>query len=706
MDEEFSFRKLKGGSSAEEILRLTEISSAQKKSDSDLRKKNDLISQQNKLVSTISDADEGFSFKKLKGRSSTEELQRLTEMSMDALDDSREVQREYKFVKDRVNKALLMSNDKVAHDISRSISYCRNARSIRSKKIRSKTKSYFDMDTRERYKVRVNTQVQQKLLDDKSDYANTDGVCQSLWCNSCRKVAALTFEDRVKSHIDRGTYKNGFIKNIEDQYSWYGKRSYEYLERGEYKNDDLLHITGVVGICATNSDDLGKLIKRDTGRWNKVRYQLRKTPYDQDNWIEVAYEIELVNWTFLRNSKEVGSEYKKQQIEQLQKHYKVSGNVILFVHWHGLTNLSKKQIQFVFGKHYYVGKDRFIKTDSECGIYIQSLHKDKTLEENVKRVCNYNFKNPVRYKHTFRGKEYKNGEYFSDEELGLLVVLYQRLQKRNWRGLYRTCVNDWNRELHSNRELYGKLNNRNWFRIYQQRVWVVDFYGNVFLNSWNPDSFLSNSGLNLDIKTNVKIMQKTKKGREYFMHPHFYWLEVYKVIWDVSDTGKRVRFNKVEDYVKFLIKRERLRGRYGRDVYKELKISVNKNSDLWEGWDYSVFDEKLDETFRRMRLYDELDEYEKFVVKVKMKRQERRDKRRVGLISEFDLRGFYRLSLYKGLFHIEESIRLEYVSNVDYNMYLYLLGRLLISGIDDDWRYVMGINFNCLISQNENLVAM
>ena len=91
------------------------------------------------------------------------------------------------------------------------------------------------MDTRERYKVRVNTQVQQKLLDDKKDYANTDGVCQSLWCNSCRKVAALTFEDRVKSHIDRGTYKNGFIKNIEDQYSWYGKRSYEYLECGEYK---------------------------------------------------------------------------------------------------------------------------------------------------------------------------------------------------------------------------------------------------------------------------------------------------------------------------------------------------------------------------------------------------------------------------------------------------------------------------------------
>ena len=99
--------------------------------------------------------DEEFSFKKLKGRSSTEQLLRLTEMSLDALDDSREVQREYKFVKDRVNKALLMSNDKVAHDISRSISYCRNARSIRSKKIRSKTKSYFDMDTGERYKLRV-----------------------------------------------------------------------------------------------------------------------------------------------------------------------------------------------------------------------------------------------------------------------------------------------------------------------------------------------------------------------------------------------------------------------------------------------------------------------------------------------------------------------------------------------------------------------
>lgn len=263
-------------------------------------------------------------------------------------------------------------------------------------------------------------------------------VCGSPYCAGCRNNLAMIAQKKVRDRLNYGKWNMSILTRttplLFEEYE-------EIYSPSEYSNDDLKHITAVVGICPVRKHDVQQLIKKDSTRWKRVARRLNKLN-DALYWIESVYEYELVNWEKLQQSD--GSEHKKTQMAELISQFgqQYEEGYFLFVHHHGLTNLPKSHIRTVFASEYFVSNKPMTKTDKECGVYIQSLHVGKTLEENVKKITSYPFKDAYRYKHTYVGSDYANGEYFTSEELGRLVSLYNEVQGRAARTLFRSFSND------------------------------------------------------------------------------------------------------------------------------------------------------------------------------------------------------------------------------------------------------------------------
>lgn len=552
---------------------------------------------------------------KIKGFRRSRDIDYLQQKMLDSDDDSREVTRDYQFVKDRVHKALYMSDDKRAHEIARKISECKKTRSERSRKIRTKKVWYYEGDGSGWTSRRISKEEQDKLLDDDKKYRETKGVCQSIWCNSCRKMAAKTFQSRIQKRLDRGLIDPTIITRDE-----WDPISKDKATRRPYRNSDLLHITGVVGLSDFNEEKINKVLKEDTVRWRRIRYTLRKTPNYQERWIEVGYEFEVVNFRHLMADQSDGSEYKKKQLRQLREHYNVDENVFVFIHWHGVTNLTKRQIDVVFGKQYFIGKNRLKKTNKETGLYVQKLLENNSLDKNIQKISSYNFKNTIRFKHNFRGKNYSSGEYLSDDELGRLITLYDTVQKRNWKGLFRSCENDWSRQSYEAEMFYED------FRYYirgsvvnlQRHVMVVDPYGNVRLDCWDIDQFIQNNNdVYLTWITNQKIYEKVKVGRDYFLHPYYPWLEIYKNKWDFVDTGKNYVFDSMKDFFK---KWKKWKTTHNSGLKLDFKTKEGEYARWYYGWEYSIEDENLPKVLKNLKKYEQLDKFERFRIDEKTKR--------------------------------------------------------------------------------------
>ena len=77
----------------------------------------------------------------------------------------------------------------------------------------------------------------------------------------------------------------------------------------------------------------------------------------------------------------------------------------------------------------------------DCGLYVRKFIKNKEFDKNLKTLTNYPFKDVYRFKYSFRGSDYKNGEYLNKEELGKLISVYDELGGRGYRGLFREVDN-------------------------------------------------------------------------------------------------------------------------------------------------------------------------------------------------------------------------------------------------------------------------
>jgi hypothetical protein len=243
--------------------------------------------------------------------------------------------------------------------------------------------------------------------------------CQSLYCKECRGGIVAAQRNRFFRHLQ-------FIDNP--------------------SNQDFRHISSVLGLTPLNAEDPRRLIEQDKNTFDALRRQIKKI--DKYRFVEVAYEIELLEPRKLLRSN--GCPKKKKQIKQMLEHSDLrSENLLLYVHYHGITNLTAKEIPAVFRKRYLIDGTPVFNHDKQTGLYIQEFRSEHTLEKNLMKLASYPFKTAVAFKHSFEGKD-KGNETFTYDELGRLVDVYQAIQKDRYKGLYRSLSNSSTRVSHSN----------------------------------------------------------------------------------------------------------------------------------------------------------------------------------------------------------------------------------------------------------------
>ena len=223
--------------------------------------------------------------------------------------------------------------------------------------------------------------------------------CESNWCMECRNSMSESYYQTISTHT-----------------SAYGT-----------DNTDFLHVTALIGLCDVSVEGVNQILKEEESRWRRIRGR----KHGRDYYFDVIYELELINWRYLQEAT-YGSEKKKEQIAQLRYE---AGNfftdISLLVHWHGITNAPKDKLEEIFKDEYFLGgkgyKMRINKTHTS-GIYVQSLHEKKTLDENLRKIASYPFKDSFRFKHSYVGNDFRSGENFTRDELGKLVEVYQEIQ--------------------------------------------------------------------------------------------------------------------------------------------------------------------------------------------------------------------------------------------------------------------------------------
>lgn len=338
--------------------------------------------------------------------------------------------------------------------------------------------------------------------------------CQSLWCLRCRRAASDVYRRTINARLS------------------------EKLSLGSYENSDLKHITGVLGVCSLSANEVQKLIDADTVRWRRIRYRLQSgIPISRSPFIEAVYEFELVDWKSLNASAEDESIFKKKQISQLRSSFKATSDKLVFVHFHAVSNLSSAEIASVFGKEYYLnGKtgEKLTKTNADTGLFVQNFHQYQTLEYNLTKVSSYPFKSATRYKHSFVGSDYANGEYIRSSDLSKLVQLYHKIQKRNWRGLFRSVTNPVSVGIAKYRKLYPSKHDiwRQWSSIVEP-VWLIDKTGVVYVEGWNPNLILDR----MKTTYQFELVGQQVVGKEYFQLPGYEHITAYKNVWGPLETG-------------------------------------------------------------------------------------------------------------------------------------------------------------------------
>ena len=251
--------------------------------------------------------------------------------------------------------------------------------------------------------------------------------CGSLWCKDCRDNVSRIYERKIRERI----------RYLDDE-----------LERNEeiirVSNEDLYMLSGVVGVEKVNVDDINKSLKWDSNRWKRIKRRIDKK--NRSVFIELSYEFELVNGYYLMNcddGKERENYYKKELIRELVNNERGRirlNDLFVFVHFHCVSNMNGEELKRLCGNVFYVNGKKLIKM-SDCGLYVRKFISSKELDKNIRKVSNYSFKNVFRFKYSFRGSDYNNGEYLNKEELGKLISLYDGLKGRGYRKLFRSINN-------------------------------------------------------------------------------------------------------------------------------------------------------------------------------------------------------------------------------------------------------------------------
>jgi hypothetical protein len=249
-------------------------------------------------------------------------------------------------------------------------------------------------------------------LDDKEllnlyNGCNPRRKCQSHYCESCMGTVSELFRNNIQRHLNTDT-----------------------------KAADLLHITGVLGLCAFDAGAVKEMIQDDSKHWQAFRRNVGAI--SEPRFIEISYEFELVNRRYLDACVD-GDPYKQRQVAQLNERDRAP-NLCLYVHWHGVTDLTKEELADVFKKRYFVDSEPLVKTDNTHGLYAQVFRETKALSKSLVDISRYNFKPVSQFRHSYDGAD-TGKERFTEEELAKLISLYRDVQGRGYKSLFRSVSN-------------------------------------------------------------------------------------------------------------------------------------------------------------------------------------------------------------------------------------------------------------------------
>jgi len=286
------------------------------------------------------------------------------------------------------------------------------------------------------YHVRTRVQnalryIENDKLADKIRDCSRSARCQSLWCSDCRRTAADAIERQMRKRLvdDEDLYRilSGEVEIDRESDAF-----------NSHMNSSIHHVSGYVGLVSLDADNVRKGLEFDKRRWKRIRERKHSSSF----WIAGNYELELVNYRYLLQSTNPGSDKKQLQIAQLLKHSIDQGwitkgeNIGVLLHWHAVSNADKRQLEDAIGTAYWLGDQRLYKSGSS-GLYVQRLHASKSFDKNIQKLASYALKSATRYKHSFTGSDVGD-ELMLNSELGALIGLYHSIQGRSWRSLVLT----------------------------------------------------------------------------------------------------------------------------------------------------------------------------------------------------------------------------------------------------------------------------
>ncbi|WP_201401570.1 hypothetical protein [Kaistia sp. 32K] len=227
----------------------------------------------------------------------------------------------------------------------------------------------------------------------------TNRRCGSTYCATCRRELGETSRRRITDYLLQ-TFKGD-----------------EAAIREEVR-----HVSGLIALTTMNQNCVIAAIEDGRKIFRKLR---RGRPW---LWIEGAYELELVSLGHWRKMNAENSAVKKEQILALldsapNRSELEAADTLVLVHWHVLmaniykTDPSKPRMRSALD----VLKSEYGQHSRQ--LYVQKLHASKNIEDSMAKISSYAFKDQYRFKYSFEGNDFENGEYIDDKNLGEFISL-------------------------------------------------------------------------------------------------------------------------------------------------------------------------------------------------------------------------------------------------------------------------------------------
>jgi hypothetical protein len=145
-------------------------------------------------------------------------------------------------------------------------------------------------------------------------------------------------------------------------------------------------------------------------------------------WLQGAFEFEVVSLGLVVKgaTEDIG---KQDTLSAMIGSIPLDMNDGVLVHFHVVLDLNgedpnavKLWLRTRWDKHYRQTK-------------LQTLRSDYSIEESLKKLSRYPFKNRAQYNHTFVTDGFKGKQYFSYGVLGFLVSLYSSTSGKGYSGI-------------------------------------------------------------------------------------------------------------------------------------------------------------------------------------------------------------------------------------------------------------------------------